>query len=250
MRRGGDFRLSALGALIAIVGCAVATGEETPVDENKGGGGGAAGSGLGGTPSTGGVSTGGVSTGGVSTGGVSTGGVSTGGVSTGGTPGTGGSGAGQGGSAGMSGAGGRGGSAFGGAAGMGGGGAGAGGKAGAAGSGGKAGAGGGGGRGGAGGGGGKAGAGGSGTTGPCPNPRMPDQAGNSGSFMTTMAVCYEVTATFNAWMCSNVGTRTVSVNGMPVMCGAWPLPARIDGAYYFEFSAGTPDYTSFYWFTQ
>jgi hypothetical protein len=44
------------------------------------------------------------------------------------------------------------------------------------------------------------------------------------------------------------------VNGSPATCGenagTWPLPARIDGAYYFEFSMGTPDYTSFHWFSQ
>jgi hypothetical protein len=92
---------------------------------------------------------------------------------------------------------------------------------------------------------------------PCPSPREPEQQGtlngNSGSFGTTQAVCYRVTANFNAWACNNIGTHTVRVNGVGVMCtnqGTWPLPARVDGAYYFEFSAGMPDYTSFYWWVQ
>jgi hypothetical protein len=83
---------------------------------------------------------------------------------------------------------------------------------------------------------------------------MPAQTANSGNFGTTQAVCYQVTGNFNAWRCSNIGTRMVSVNGMAASCGessgTWPLPARIDGAYFFSFSAGTPDYTSFYWYTQ
>jgi hypothetical protein len=88
----------------------------------------------------------------------------------------------------------------------------------------------------------------------CPSPRMPAMAGatqgNSGSFDTTDAVCYFVEGTFNNWACSNIGGRTVTVNGMPAMCGG-PLPAKADGGYYFEFSASTnaTNYTSFYWYT-
>jgi hypothetical protein len=51
-----------------------------------------------------------------------------------------------------------------------------------------------------------------------------------------------------------MGGRTVTVNGMPAMCsesvGTWPLPARINGSYFFSFSSGMFDYTSFYWYTQ
>jgi hypothetical protein len=88
----------------------------------------------------------------------------------------------------------------------------------------------------------------------CASPRMPAMAGatqgNSGSFDTTDSVCYFVTGTFNNWACSNIGGRTVTVNGMPAMCGG-PLPAQADGGYYFEFSASTnaTNYTSFYWYT-
>lgn len=264
MRRGGDFQLSAWCTLVALVGCATATTEDTEVipEENAGSGGAAgAAAGVGGTPTGGTPTTGGTSTGGTPmTGGTSTGGTPmTGGTGTGGTPMTGGT-AGQGGASGSggssSGAAGKGGSPFGGASmgGSGGAGGASGGKGGVGGSasGGKGGSGG----SSSGGKGGASGAGGSGggATIPCDNPRMPAQTANSGNFMTTMAVCYEVTATFNAWRCSSIGTRTVSVNGTPVMCsdamGTWPLPARIDGSYFFSFSAGTPDYTSFYWYTQ
>ena len=75
--------------------------------------------------------------------------------------------------------------------------------------------------------------------------------GDSGSFATADAVCYFVEGMFNAWNCSNLGGRTVTVNGTPTMCGG-ALPMPVDGGYYFEFSAspaGT-NYTSFYWYTQ
>ncbi len=82
----------------------------------------------------------------------------------------------------------------------------------------------------------------------CDMPRTPSSTGNSGNFNTPNAVCYFVDEMFNTWACSNIGTRTVKVNGMASMCGG-ALPAKMDGGYYFEFSAGTPDYTSFFWFT-
>jgi len=93
-----------------------------------------------------------------------------------------------------------------------------------------------------------------GSTLPCENPRDPAQPGasqgSSGSFDTTEAVCFFVVGTFNAWNCSNIGGRTVTINGSPAMCGD-PLPAPVDGGYYFEFSASTmgTNYTSFYWYT-
>jgi hypothetical protein len=159
-------------------------------------------------------------------------------------------------SGGMSGKGGSG--VFGGTAGMDGGTSGKGGAAGmggASGTGGSAGAGGASGKGGsagAGGGAGKGGGAGTGSGTVCMNPRMPTQAGNSGGFGTTGAVCYFVDDMFNTWACSNLGGRMVSVNGgtPSATCGG-TLPARIDGGYYFEFTMSTSgvDYTSFYWYS-
>ena len=88
----------------------------------------------------------------------------------------------------------------------------------------------------------------------CASPRTPSMPGatqgNSGSFETTDAVCYFVEGTFNTWACSNIGGRTVTVNGTLVTCGG-PLPAPADGGYYFQFSPSTDgtNYTSFYWYT-
>lgn len=88
----------------------------------------------------------------------------------------------------------------------------------------------------------------------CPDPREPAASGaaqgDSGSFGTMEAVCYFVEGSFNSWNCSNLGGRTVAVNGTPMpMCGG-PLPAKVDGGYYFEFGASSSiEYTSFYWYT-
>jgi len=95
---------------------------------------------------------------------------------------------------------------------------------------------------------------GTGSAAACPNPRDPAEPGatqgNSGSFMTKNAVCYFVEGTFNAWDCSNLGGRTVTVNGKAGACGA-ALPAKVDGGYYFDFtSSPDTDYTSFFWYTQ
>ena len=42
--------------------------------------------------------------------------------------------------------------------------------------------------------------------------------------------------------------RTVKINGEPLTCGQLPLPAEIDGDYYFDISAGQFEYASFFWF--
>jgi hypothetical protein len=88
----------------------------------------------------------------------------------------------------------------------------------------------------------------------CPDPKMPmnpgDKQGDSGSFATLEAVCYFVEGSFNNWACSNLGGRSVSVNGMPFMMCGGALPPAVDGGYYFMFGeSATTDYTSFYWYT-
>jgi hypothetical protein len=74
-----------------------------------------------------------------------------------------------------------------------------------------------------------------------------------------------VAAIPQGWGCSNTLGRTVTVNGtvmktpadevmgnpqgdQPPGCGDWPLPAKVNGYYFFEFSAGTHTFTSFYWY--
>jgi hypothetical protein len=72
--------------------------------------------------------------------------------------------------------------------------------------------------------------------------------GSSGELATMGPACLRVTGMIAGWGCSNFDGRTVEVNGQDVTCGEIPLPAPIDGAYYFDISAGMFDYASFYWF--
>jgi hypothetical protein len=64
----------------------------------------------------------------------------------------------------------------------------------------------------------------------------------------TGAACYETTQNIMGGNCSNVpAPRTFSINGKAVSCAGsnFTLPAKINGGYCFEFSAGTPDYSAF-----
>lgn len=59
----------------------------------------------------------------------------------------------------------------------------------------------------------------------------------------TEAKCFTVTGTLQGWQVSNLGMRSLTVNGAP----ATPpmLPAASDGGYTFAFGAGDPTYTAF-----
>ncbi|MFL5307626.1 MAG: hypothetical protein ACJ8F1_20570, partial [Polyangia bacterium] len=48
----------------------------------------------------------------------------------------------------------------------------------------------------------------------------------------------------NGWNASSVGSRQIRVNGVLVSPGQMPLPAPYNGKRYFQFTAGTPAYTS------
>jgi hypothetical protein len=57
------------------------------------------------------------------------------------------------------------------------------------------------------------------------------------------ARCFTVTGTVSGWQVSNLGMRTLTVNGEPP---APPmLPASVNGSYTFIFGAGQPTYTAF-----
>jgi hypothetical protein len=73
--------------------------------------------------------------------------------------------------------------------------------------------------------------------------------GNSGN-LGTGAACLRTTEKFNTVGCSNWDTRTIKVNGVLATCGTkTAFPAMIDGFNYFEVSAGTALYASFYWYS-
>ena len=71
----------------------------------------------------------------------------------------------------------------------------------------------------------------------------------SGDFQSTGPLCLRVTDEVIGWGCSNFDGRTVKVNGVPVTCAQVPLPGKLNGAYYFDISAGDFSYASFYWWS-
>jgi len=75
-----------------------------------------------------------------------------------------------------------------------------------------------------------------------------DMTGNSsGNFNTTGSVCKRTSNNINGWGCSNFAGRTVKVNGVAMTCGNTPLPAKVNGYYYFDVSAGSYSWASLYW---
>jgi len=73
-------------------------------------------------------------------------------------------------------------------------------------------------------------------------------SGTTGSFETTGAYCFRTPDNINGWGCSNFTGRTLKVNGVTVECAKLPLPAKVNGYYYFDASAGSVDYSSIYWY--
>jgi hypothetical protein len=67
------------------------------------------------------------------------------------------------------------------------------------------------------------------------------QSGNLG----TGATCHETTANLSSGNCSNISTRTLTVNGATMSCNGWSLPAKRNGGYCVQVTAGQPSYTSF-----
>ena len=77
--------------------------------------------------------------------------------------------------------------------------------------------------------------------------------------MGTGAICYEIATTLAiaGGGCSNcvvsgvTPTRTMKINGTTVAnTNQWatPLPAKVNGGYCFQITAGNPNYTAFYTF--
>lgn len=78
---------------------------------------------------------------------------------------------------------------------------------------------------------------------------------NSGNFGTTGPYCFRTPDNITGWNCSNFTGRTLKVNNVAVTCGGttpgtMPLPAKINGYYYFDASGGTGavEYASIYWY--
>jgi hypothetical protein len=67
------------------------------------------------------------------------------------------------------------------------------------------------------------------------------------------AICYDITANMAGWTIANLGTRTLTVNGMPLAKPAPAVPPAVDGHRVFQFgtadgSTDQPSYTTWsYW---
>lgn len=70
----------------------------------------------------------------------------------------------------------------------------------------------------------------------------------SGVFGNSEGVWFVAGSDLSGWQASEVPGRTIEVNGVEVVSGEMPLPAPIDGKYYFYFSEGTQPWASWtYW---
>jgi hypothetical protein len=67
---------------------------------------------------------------------------------------------------------------------------------------------------------------------------------NSGPFNTTGERWFVVTTNINGWQASEIQGRTIRVNGVVVTAGQMPLPPAVNGSYYFQFTAGTNNWSS------
>jgi hypothetical protein len=82
---------------------------------------------------------------------------------------------------------------------------------------------------------------------PC-SPAKTITGGKTSDFGTKDAFCFKTPDNITGWGCANFTGRTLKVNGVTETCGALPLPAKINGYYYFDASAGSVDYSSIYWY--
>jgi hypothetical protein len=67
---------------------------------------------------------------------------------------------------------------------------------------------------------------------------------SSGSFGTTGERWFVVSTNVNGWQASEVQGRTIRVNGVVMTPGQMPLPPAVNGNYYFQFTAGSNNWSS------
>ena len=76
-------------------------------------------------------------------------------------------------------------------------------------------------------------------SGACLNATPLVRSQNSGAFGTTGERWFVVSQNIHGWQASEMAGRALRVNGVEVAPGQMPLPAAVNGAYYFQFSAGS-----------
>jgi hypothetical protein len=70
----------------------------------------------------------------------------------------------------------------------------------------------------------------------------------TGNFETAGEFCFRTPDNIAGWNCSSFDGRTLKVNNVTETCGTLPLPAKINGYYYFDASAGSFPYAAIYWY--
>jgi hypothetical protein len=79
----------------------------------------------------------------------------------------------------------------------------------------------------------------------CTNPTVFAGPGYQSGNLGTGAICRETTANLSGGNCSNMGSRTLKVNGTAMTCSNWKLPLKRNSGYCVQVTAGTPEYASF-----
>jgi uncharacterized protein (DUF362 family) len=79
----------------------------------------------------------------------------------------------------------------------------------------------------------------------CSNPVVFTSASYQSGNLGTGATCHQTTASLAGGNCSNIGSRTLKVNNTTMSCNGWTLPAKRNGGYCIQVTAGTPSYTAF-----
>jgi hypothetical protein len=67
---------------------------------------------------------------------------------------------------------------------------------------------------------------------------------NSGAFGTTGERWFVVNTNINGWQASETAGRTIRVNGVVMTSGQMPLPPAVNGSYYFQFTAGSNNWST------
>jgi hypothetical protein len=79
----------------------------------------------------------------------------------------------------------------------------------------------------------------------CSNPVVFTTANYQSGNLGTDAICRETTANLSGGNCSNMSSRTLTVNSTTMSCNGWSLPAKRNGGYCIQVTAGTPSWASF-----
>ena len=74
--------------------------------------------------------------------------------------------------------------------------------------------------------------------------------GHPGAIGSTNGICYVTCDTITNWGCANTDGRSITINGIPMACGATPIPAAKTAGYnVIDVTAGTNTQATIFWST-